>query len=359
MDPSCTPLHCACFNGSLDCVRLLIEKGRAKATEVTSKGWSALHFASAGGHLDIVIYLVQAHVGISNNEGLTPWELASQNNHQNIVHYFVEGCKFDIKGATRVPGQATLSHTRQNPSNDVLERLAEKMDELCTTVSDVRNTVRGNDINMERLLNAVAHAATHDVQKCPTLVWLVPAERIAVSSIATVGQWLKNLTHKTFKLYFVCQHSYEVVETNMTIPVTREWFVQAAPALYYSIILLRLALTIYCIPLPFPMPELKDDVKKISINEEFLAEFLDANTKKLMDAFKDVCKNSSDSSVLDAASLQNLTGKGYEAIAEQAISTGHSQWMDSMEAVTSHLGPTIWIKKKYRDYFSPRNDSFV
>ena len=133
-------LHLASFNGHLEIVKLLIQAGHFEAKEITSKGWSALHFASAGGHLDIVIYLVQVHVGTIANEGLTPWQLASENNRHDIVHYFAEGCKFDTNGATRVPVHGSSSPALQLPSYSIMEKFDGAMNELGIQMSSITTT---------------------------------------------------------------------------------------------------------------------------------------------------------------------------------------------------------------------------
>jgi hypothetical protein len=135
--------------------------------------------------------------------------------------------------------------------------------------AQVMASIKGISSNVQRVLGGLAYVATNSVQQCPTLVWLVPAERSAGNSAKAWKQWAKNLTHKKYDLYFVCQHSFNVVEPKMEITVPRSWLVQAAPVLALSMFLLKTALTIGGLPaLPFPIP-LLSRADQIALTEDF------------------------------------------------------------------------------------------
>ena len=57
-----------------------------KATD--NRGWTALHFAALGGHLDVRKYLVEeqgADVEATDNNGWTPRDWAAVKGHLDVV----------------------------------------------------------------------------------------------------------------------------------------------------------------------------------------------------------------------------------------------------------------------------------
>ena len=62
-------------------------------------GFSALHFASAGGHVEIVKFLIpkcgDGRFDL-DNAGHTCLHYAAQDGHLAVVKYLIEGCGFDL-----------------------------------------------------------------------------------------------------------------------------------------------------------------------------------------------------------------------------------------------------------------------
>lgn len=54
-----TALHRSCLSGQLEAARLLVENG-AELELRDDQGWSCLHYAASGGHVDIVNYLINS-----------------------------------------------------------------------------------------------------------------------------------------------------------------------------------------------------------------------------------------------------------------------------------------------------------
>ena len=212
-------------------------------------------------------------------------------------------------------------------------------------------SLKGISSNIQRVLGGLAYIATNSVQQCPTVVWLVPADPTAGNSVKAWKQWARNLTHKKYDLYFVCQHSFEVVETQMSITVPRSWLTQAAPALYLSMFLLKTALTIGGLPaLPFPIPSLSR-ADQIDMNEEFVTDLLDNSTLKSVESFKSAYTQGLDLPYSESSQLLTLTGTSYEGIVAKATSMKRCHWKQSMEPVANHRGSIIWIKNEYRDFY--------
>ena len=74
----CTPLHIACFSGSLAAVKLLIELGANMSSE-SNDGSTGLHWAAGNGHDIILQYMhkLGANINQTNHEGRTPLHLAA------------------------------------------------------------------------------------------------------------------------------------------------------------------------------------------------------------------------------------------------------------------------------------------
>ena len=87
-----TPVLYACHSGSLDLLQLLVKHGGdVKAT--SKKGVTALHLASAAGHLDIVKHLIDIceldPTVTSFASGSQPIHIATSGGHLEIVQYFI------------------------------------------------------------------------------------------------------------------------------------------------------------------------------------------------------------------------------------------------------------------------------
>ncbi len=83
--------------GNLDKVKYCVNNGITKEAKDNDE-WTALHFASWKGHLEIVKYLIDTcHVDTEakNNLGSTALHYASRNGHLEIVKYLIETCQVD------------------------------------------------------------------------------------------------------------------------------------------------------------------------------------------------------------------------------------------------------------------------
>jgi ankyrin repeat protein len=91
----------AARDGNLDRLIELLNMG---ANELTwnKDCWTALHFASSGGHLDVVQYLIeqrQLHAHGIEQSDTTPLHLACREGHLEVVKYLssIEECQFGIE----------------------------------------------------------------------------------------------------------------------------------------------------------------------------------------------------------------------------------------------------------------------
>jgi serine/threonine protein kinase len=203
----------------------------------------------------------------------------------------------------------------------------------------------------QRSLRALAYLATESVKKCPTLIWMVPAEPIVGRSPQDLVNWATNALHRRYHVYFVCQHSFVPVdiEPKIILKVPRCWMVQVAPVLRLTIFAMKAALSAMG-PLPFPIPDILPK-EQLLMNEQLVNSFLDDTTAKLLEAFESTCSMAMDIPHIECSNLMRLTGPAYDAIEQKALKEKRIAWTNHMEPVRGFHGQLIWVKKKYKDLY--------
>jgi ankyrin repeat protein len=92
-DEGSTPLHYALRNENIDVIQLLHDHGvDIRVYYQNGKTSTPLHFAAAGGHLEIARKLLElnAEVNSRNNYGSTPLLLASENGHTGVLRLLLD-----------------------------------------------------------------------------------------------------------------------------------------------------------------------------------------------------------------------------------------------------------------------------
>jgi serine/threonine protein kinase len=205
----------------------------------------------------------------------------------------------------------------------------------------------------DRSIKALAFLAKENGQKCPSLVWMVPAEPIVGRSARDWIKWAKGAINRRYHIYFVCQHSFAAVdvEPKLEIEVPRSWMVQAAPVLRLSLFAIKAAMSAIPVgPLPFPVPDILAK-EQFSMYEQFTNSFLDAATTSLLELFESACTNGNDIPKTESSQLITLTGPAYDGIVEKAMKTKRLLWRQYMEIVVDRHGFPIWIKKEFLDFY--------
>ncbi|KAG9292949.1 hypothetical protein G9A89_016311 [Geosiphon pyriformis] len=98
-----------------------------------SSGNTALHMASANGHIDIVDFIIEmtkstdiSAVNIQNDSGNTPLHWSALNGHQKVVETLVKhGADIKIKNRS---GRTAMFEAQQNNHEKVVEFLLNIMD---------------------------------------------------------------------------------------------------------------------------------------------------------------------------------------------------------------------------------------
>jgi hypothetical protein len=203
----------------------------------------------------------------------------------------------------------------------------------------------------QRTLKGLAYLATESVKKCPTLVWIIPAERTVGRSHRDWVNWAKSATHRRYHVYFVCLHSFAAldVEPRIEIDVPRSWMVQAAPVLRLSMFAIKAALATLG-PLPFPFPDILPKVQMM-MSEEFVNSFLNDETTKLLNAFESACTRGIDFPESERSQLATFTGPAYDGIVEKATKLKRTHWKQHIVPVMNQEGSLIWVKKEFKDLY--------
>jgi hypothetical protein len=189
----------------------------------------------------------------------------------------------------------------------------------------------------QRSLKGLAFLATESVKKCPTLVWMVPAEPSVGRSPQDWIMWAKSAaTHRKYHVYFVCQHSFTPVDIDPVIAmeVPRSWMVQAAPVLRLSLFAIKAALSALS-PLPFPVPDILPK-EQILMNEQFVNSFMGDTTTKSLNAFESACNRGIDLPQTELSKLLTLTGPAYDGIVEKSTKLKRTHWKQYIIPVMNH-----------------------
>ena len=117
-------VHRSAYNGWKDITELLITTYNCDSTQKDRMGWTALHHAACGGHIDIVRYLVENSNCVRENTGYTPLHHAAREGRIDIVRCLVENCNCDVN-ARDSTGCTPLHHAAHEEHIDIVRCLVE------------------------------------------------------------------------------------------------------------------------------------------------------------------------------------------------------------------------------------------
>ncbi|OQV09874.1 Ankyrin repeat-containing protein [Cladophialophora immunda] len=105
------PLHAASFNGSAECITLLLGYD-IWLGDKTKRGETAMHLAAYGGHYEACKLLLEAGCGIDDQaeDGYTPLVIAAEEGHESIVNLLLaEGASVNTIPSTSVTALSTAA----------------------------------------------------------------------------------------------------------------------------------------------------------------------------------------------------------------------------------------------------------
>ena len=118
-------LHYASSGGHLEVVKYLVEQCHVDIYARTNGGWTALHFASVEGHLEVVRYFVHdCHVDVStkSDEGCTALHGSCEKGQLLILRYLIQECHVDVNTKSN-NGCTALHSAAQNGSLSIVQYL--------------------------------------------------------------------------------------------------------------------------------------------------------------------------------------------------------------------------------------------
>jgi len=118
-----TALMLAAYKGNMAAVRALLDKG----AEPNQTGWTALHYAAASGHNDIVQLLLDryAYIDAESPNQTTPIMMAARGGHILTVKLLLdEGADATLKNGA---GMTAIDFARAGGFNDIVEGLTYRL----------------------------------------------------------------------------------------------------------------------------------------------------------------------------------------------------------------------------------------
>lgn len=116
-----SPLMMAALKGQLDFARQLISKG----ADVNKPGWTPLHYAATGGHLDLISLLLEHHAFIDaqSPNGTTPLMMAAHYGTPEAVKLLIEqGADIDMRNQK---GMTAMDFARQAERSNAISLLTQ------------------------------------------------------------------------------------------------------------------------------------------------------------------------------------------------------------------------------------------
>jgi len=197
-----------------------------------------------------------------------------------------------------------------------------------------------------RMTKALAIFAAGVKEVCPRIVYIVPSSNKG----APIWMWPRSMVKTEVQIFFVCQHSFNVVtEACITTKVTKQWVTSVAPAIKCAIFLLKVAAAASKVTTGLHGP--------IESIEKFVMDMIsDPLTKELIARTDELLLGRSATQhtpilELDREKLTEIVGASYEVISQKAQKDQHSEWKNHLVPVLDHAGSIIWVKKKFQGIY--------
>lgn len=180
----------AAQHGHVETMKYLLETVGFNVNIITKNGTTALHMASAFGHVNLVRYLIAqgANVNAIDNHGVTPLELATNNNHGNTVKVLIENGGYIRSKILDEPGPLHIAVI--NGSVEEIERLMEQGNVEIDSLAPPEGrtalflaSLKGHSVIVEYLISKGARMDVTDMYNQSPLEIAIFKEHIGVVSI--------------------------------------------------------------------------------------------------------------------------------------------------------------------------------
>jgi ankyrin repeat protein len=123
-----TALMLACLKGHLALAKLLI----SKQADINQPGWTPLHYAATGGHVELIQFLLEesAYIDAESPNGTTPLMMAARYGSAKATQLLIdEGADIQVKNQL---GLTALDFAKQGNRPDALEIISKAMNQVKT-----------------------------------------------------------------------------------------------------------------------------------------------------------------------------------------------------------------------------------
>lgn len=123
-----TALMLACLKGHLALAMLLI----SKQADINQPGWTPLHYAATGGHVELIQFLLEesAYIDAESPNGTTPLMMAARYGSAKATQLLIdEGADLQVKNQL---GLTALDFAKQGNRPDALEIISKAMNQVKT-----------------------------------------------------------------------------------------------------------------------------------------------------------------------------------------------------------------------------------
>jgi len=245
----------------------------------------------------------------------------------------------DMYKSQILPSNLYELHLKKQTENDNWSKLFQDQKEILKQITRVAS-------QLSRTTQALANLTAGVDAKCPRIVYIVPLNE----KREPIWKWPKNLIKTEVQIFFVCQHSFDVVtETCITTKVTKQWVTCIAPAIKCAMSLLRAAVSAGLVTtgIHFPIESMEKFVLDMIVDP--LTKELIARTEEFLTGISATQNNSI--LELDRKKLTEIVGASYEVISQKAQKDQHSEWKNHLVPVLDHAGSIIWVKKKFQGLY--------
>jgi ankyrin repeat protein len=123
-----TPLMLACLKGQVVLAKLLI----SRHADINQPGWTPLHYAATGGHVELIQMLLEesAYIDAESPNGTTPLMMAARYGSAKVTQQLIdEGADLHIKNQL---GLTALDFAKQGNRTDALEIISKAISQVKT-----------------------------------------------------------------------------------------------------------------------------------------------------------------------------------------------------------------------------------
>lgn len=215
---------------------------------------------------------------------------------------------------------------------------------------------------LQRVLKGLTHYIAGMQELCPRWVIVeIPSEK-HTSRPRSAVEWLRGLAKIKVHLYLVCQHSHRRMPEPIVLEINRQWIVQIAPVLSYTLLALKLACEMGASKTIASFLPSNVLVEQYAFYRELLSKSWEENALEALDdlskqleqgeAARRAVSVSSSAGGGSSSQVTKLTEQSYRILSEKLSKEKRSWWREKMLAVMDKDGHVIYVLKEYANLYT-------